>query len=59
MRKFVLLLAVFLSITSLALAQTTVTGTVKDESGNPVPFATVTEKGTSNAASADAAGAFR
>lgn len=59
MRKFVLLLAVFLSITSLALAQTTVTGTVKDESGNPVPFATVTEKGTPNAASADAAGAFR
>ncbi|ANH82186.1 SusC/RagA family TonB-linked outer membrane protein [Niabella ginsenosidivorans] len=58
MRRIVLLLAVFLSITSLAMAQTTVTGTVKDESGNPVPFATVSEKGAQNAVSADAQGIF-
>jgi TonB-dependent SusC/RagA subfamily outer membrane receptor len=36
----------------------TVTGTVKDESGNPVPFATVTEAGTKNATTADANGNF-
>ena len=34
----------------LAFAQThSVSGTVKDEAGAPVPFATVTESGTRNA----------
>ena len=36
----------------------TVTGTVKDDSGAPVPFATVTETGTRNATTADADGVF-
>lgn len=44
---------------TLALGQTrTVTGTVRDESGNPVPFATITEAGTQNATTADESGNF-
>ena len=43
----------------LAFAQThTVSGTVKDDAGAPVPFATVTESGTKNATTADANGNF-
>lgn len=36
----------------------TVTGTVRDGEGNPVPAATVTEKGTSNSVTTDIKGAF-
>jgi TonB-linked SusC/RagA family outer membrane protein len=43
----------------IALAQTkTVTGTVRNEKGEPVPFATVTEAGSKNATTADANGNF-
>ena len=42
-----------------AFAQThTVSGTVKDDTGSPVPFATVTETGTKYATTADANGNF-
>lgn len=59
MRKIVSLLSVLMLISALAFAQTrTVTGTVKDERNNPVPFATVTEAGTKNATQADAEGNF-
>lgn len=44
---------------AFAFAQThTVTGTVKDDAGTSVPFATVTETGTRNATTADANGNF-
>jgi TonB-linked SusC/RagA family outer membrane protein len=36
----------------------TVSGTVRDEKGNPIPFATVTVKGTKSGTSADANGNF-
>ncbi|HEY0058199.1 MAG TPA: TonB-dependent receptor plug domain-containing protein, partial [Flavisolibacter sp.] len=43
----------------LAFAQTrTVSGTVRDAQGNPVPFATVTESGTRKAVTADANGRY-
>jgi len=43
----------------LAFAQTrTVTGVVRDDKGDPVPYATVTEAGTRNAVQADANGNF-
>ena len=43
----------------LAYAQPhTISGTIKDETGSPVPFATVTETGTKNATTADANGNF-
>ncbi|MCD2425731.1 SusC/RagA family TonB-linked outer membrane protein [Niabella pedocola] len=58
MRKLVLLLAL-VTCSMLVFAQTrTITGTVKDESGNVIPFATVSEKGAKNAVSADADGNF-
>jgi TonB-linked SusC/RagA family outer membrane protein len=44
---------------ALAFSQSrTVTGSVKDDTGSPVPFATVTETGTKNATTADANGNF-
>jgi TonB-linked SusC/RagA family outer membrane protein len=60
MRKAASLLSVLMLFCVLALAQTrTVTGTVRDAQGNPVPFATVTEAGNSkNAVQADASGNY-
>ncbi|AHF15486.1 SusC/RagA family TonB-linked outer membrane protein [Niabella soli] len=59
MGKIVLFLTIFMSIGMYGFSQTkTATGTVKDDSGNPIPFATVMEKGTKNAVSADAQGNF-
>ena len=44
---------------ALAFSQThTVSGTVKDEGGASVPYATITENGTKNATTADANGNF-
>lgn len=59
MRKFLAFLAVLMFSGILASAQThTVSGTVKDGTGAPVPFATVTEAGTQAATTADANGDF-
>src|SRR5688572_8431092 len=59
MRKIVSLFTVLMLLCVLAYGQTrTVTGTVRDANGNPVPFATVTETGSKNAVSADANGNF-
>src|SRR5689334_14304254 len=57
MRKITLLLCV-LALSVLAFAQTTRTGTVRDEKGEPIPFATVTVVGTKTATKADANGNF-
>ena len=59
MRKRASLLAVLMLLCTLAFSQTrTVTGIVRDEKGDPVPFATVLESGTKNAVQADANGTF-
>lgn len=59
MRKIALLCAAYLLCGILALAQVkTVTGRVTDEKGDPIPFATITLKGTKSATVADASGAF-
>jgi TonB-linked SusC/RagA family outer membrane protein len=59
MRKIVSLLSVLMLICALAYGQArTVSGTVRDEKGAPIPFATITETGTKNATQADANGAF-
>ena len=59
MGKIVLLVTIFMSVCLAGFSQAqTVTGSVKDGSGNPVPFATISEKGTQNAVSADAQGNF-
>ncbi|MDQ6903267.1 MAG: SusC/RagA family TonB-linked outer membrane protein, partial [Bacteroidota bacterium] len=59
MRKFLMLFAMSMLCGVLAFAQTqTVTGTVTDDAGAAVPYATVTETGTRNATTADASGNF-
>jgi TonB-linked SusC/RagA family outer membrane protein len=59
MRKFAFLLSGLLLFSALAFAQIrTVTGTVRDNQGVPVPGATITETGTTNAVQADANGNF-
>src|SRR5688500_14975286 len=60
MRKIAPLVTVLMLICTLALGQTrTVAGVVRDANGNPIPFATITETGTSNAVTADADGKFK
>ena len=59
MRKIASLLSVLMFVCALAFGQTrTVTGTVRDSKGEPIPFATITEVGTNNATQADANGSF-
>ena len=59
MRKFLMLFALLMLSAVWVMAQTLgVSGSVKDDSGAPVPFATVTETGTRNATTADANGNF-
>ncbi|MEP6928005.1 MAG: TonB-dependent receptor plug domain-containing protein, partial [Ginsengibacter sp.] len=59
MRKFLMFYSMLMLSGALAFAQTqTVTGSVKDDVGAPVPYATVTEIGTKNATTADANGNY-
>jgi protocatechuate 3,4-dioxygenase beta subunit len=59
MTKFLGLVALLICLSSLALGQTKlVTGKITDQSGQPVPFATVKIKGSGQGTSADADGAF-
>jgi len=59
MRKFLSILIVLLLGGVLAFAQNrTISGTVRDEKGEPVPFATVTETGTKFAVVTDVSGNF-
>lgn len=54
MRKTLAILILTLSVSIAGLCQTKISGTVKDQSGNPVPFATVNLKGTKVTVAADA-----
>ncbi|SDC35724.1 SusC/RagA family TonB-linked outer membrane protein [Niabella drilacis] len=59
MRKVVLLLTMLMGFSFLAFSQTRViTGTVTDESGKAIPFATIAEKGAAHAVAANEAGVF-
>ena len=50
MRKLLTTMLVLLNCASAAMAQSrTIKGSVKDEKGEAVPFATITEVGTKNA----------
>jgi TonB-linked SusC/RagA family outer membrane protein len=60
MRKILTLLAVLVLSSVLAFAQTRyVTGTVRDDQGEPIPFSSVTIKGTNRGATTDANGNYR
>ena len=60
MRKLLMIIAGLLLFAQLATAQTrTITGKVTDETGNPIPFSTITIKGTKVGTAADASGIFR
>lgn len=61
MRKILSLLAVLVLLCASVLAQNTrlITGQVKDEQGEPIPFATVTIKGQNKGVTTDANGNFR
>lgn len=59
MRKLLSLLAALVLCSVLAVAQTrVVTGKITDDKGDPVPFATITIKGTNNATVADQSGSY-
>ena len=59
MRKFLTLFTLLMLCGAFVFSQgRTVTGSVKDDTGIPVPFATVTETGTTNATTSDANGNF-
>ncbi|HEX2627609.1 MAG TPA: SusC/RagA family TonB-linked outer membrane protein [Chitinophagaceae bacterium] len=59
MRKTLSLLAVLLLFSTMVFAQSrTIKGTVHDESGKPVPYATIKIKGQDAGTSADASGNF-
>ena len=59
MRKIVSLLSVLMLFCVIAFGQVrTVTGVVRDEKGDIIPFATITEVGTKNVTQADANGTF-
>lgn len=59
MRKILSLLAVLMLLCASVYAQLrTVTGRVTDDAGQPVPFATVSVKGTNRGTAADAEGRF-
>lgn len=60
MRKFTSLLMALLLFALTALAQSrSISGKVIDDSGTPVPYASVVIKGTKNGAAADAQGNFK
>ena len=59
MSKFIMLFSMLMLTAVFAFAQQrTVSGSIKDNQGNPVPFATVAEQGTKNATTADGSGNF-
>jgi len=58
--RFILYLIVFLNLPSLAWTQTlSLNGRVIDTFGNPVPFASIFEQGTSNGTSANSNGEYQ
>jgi len=58
MRKFLLSLTAILFFAGALLAQKTITGTVTDEKGNPVPNASVVVRGTSTGTTSRADGTY-
>ena len=58
MRKFLTLLSVLMLTTALGWAQGTISGVIKDATGEPVAFAKIKVEGTNVAATTDGNGLF-
>ena len=58
MYRFAVAILFFVSLSSVALAQSRVSGTVTDESNAPVPGVNIVEKGTSNGTTTDSEGKY-
>lgn len=58
MKKHILMLFLTLGISFMGFAQKSVTGNVSDKNGQPLPGATILEKGTQNGTTADDEGKF-
>lgn len=59
MRKFALLFIMLIAVSVMAFSQVrTLTGKITDETGYPIPYASITEKGTTHGVSADDTGNF-
>ena len=56
--KKILLIALLSFVSASLFAQETITGSVKDDQGQPLPGATILVKGTNTYAIADATGNF-
>ncbi|MDQ6845048.1 MAG: SusC/RagA family TonB-linked outer membrane protein [Bacteroidota bacterium] len=59
MRKFLTLFLLLLSSVLAFSQERTISGTVNDDAGIPIPYTTITETGTRNATTADANGKFQ
>jgi TonB-linked SusC/RagA family outer membrane protein len=58
MKKIVSMMLLLFAVCSMQAQQKTVSGTVKDEKGDPVPFATIAEAGSKKAVKANETGSF-
>src|SRR5688572_12226564 len=58
MKKLVSFMLALLAVVTLQAQQRTVSGTVRDDKGDPIPYATIAETGTQNAAQANEKGSF-
>lgn len=58
MCRYAVAVLFFVGLSSVAMAQTRVTGTVTDESSAPVPGVNIVEKGTSNGTTTDSEGKY-
>lgn len=58
MYRFAVAILFFVSLSSVALAQSRLSGTVSDENNAPVPGVNIVEKGTSNGTTTDSDGKY-
>ncbi|MEW5675899.1 TonB-dependent receptor [Flavobacterium enshiense] len=58
MKKHILFLLLFLGLSVVSYSQKSISGSVKDKNGQPIPSASIVEKGTQNGTSSGVDGSF-